>query len=64
MTVELTFIGKRLKVYNGVDEGVAIHLKAGDRIGVSDAKAEKLLADFPTEFQKTSGPRETEPVER
>jgi len=61
MTIELKFIGKRLRVYNGVDSGIALHLRGGDIVGVSDAKATQLLTDFPEEFQKTSGPREAKP---
>ncbi len=61
MTVELKFLGKRLKGYNGVDGTTPINLKAGDIVGVSEAKAKRLLEDFPHDFISNSGPREAEP---
>ncbi len=64
MTVELKFLGKQLKVYNGSDAGVALSLQAGDGIALSDEKTARLLADFPHEFQKTSGARADIPEDK
>lgn len=58
---ELKFLGKRLKMYHGIDGTTPIHLAPGDCVGVSDDKAKRLLADFPHEFQATAGARKAEP---
>jgi hypothetical protein len=58
MTVELMFLGKTLDVYRGMDGTKPLHLKAGDGIGVSETKAEKLLADYPDDFARVEGAKE------
>jgi hypothetical protein len=61
----LKFHGKVIKQYHGIDKDTVVVASAGDVIHVSDAKAERLLKDFPTEFEihHTKGPDALEPPE-
>lgn len=47
----LRFHGKVLKQYHGLDKDTVVVAGPGDVIHVSEEKAERLLKDFPTEFE-------------
>ena len=66
----LKFHGNVLKQYHGLDKDTVVVAGPGDVIHVSEEKAERLLKDFPTEFEVHHGksqeappPPRTEPME-
>ncbi len=47
----LKFHGRVLKQYHGIDKDTVLVAGAGDVIHVSEEKANRLLKDFPVEFE-------------